>query len=237
MKNINIKYITTGSNMNLMYKEGKTYYVQVKLGKAITQLQTGFAIQEHLLLKEVYSLYSKHQDFFDMGDFGYRMLVMKSCIKALDLSNLESVFTIHTIEALRKLYQAPYFSRSFVPNWYLSDRDWDILEESKRRYDKALDQGLAYGIFDSILETLRDYLFKEGGTSPEILLSNWVQDMISIFFWGAGPVNFNSYRFQDSKLGWELMSKLVIMFMNSNEQDRIKGRNIFTRITNPEMEG
>ena len=232
MKNLNIKYLTTDSHMNLMYREGRTYYVQIRLGRVITELQTGFAIQEHLLLKEIYSLYSKHQDFFDMGDFGYRMLVMKSCIKALSLSNLESVFNVHTIEILRKLSQASPFSRSSVPKWYLSDKDWDILENSKKKYDEALDQGIAYGIFDSILEILRDCLKGDTTDSSERLLSDWVQKMISIFFWGAGPVNFNSYRFEDSKECWELMSKLVIMFMNSNEEDRIKGRNIFTRTVN-----
>lgn len=232
MKSLNIKYLTTDSHMNLMYREGRTYYVQIRLGRVITELQTGFAIQEHLLLKEIYSLYSKHQDFFDMGDFGYRMLVMKSCMKALSLSNLEPIFNVHTIEILRKLSQAYPFSRSSVPKWYLLDKDWDILENSKKKYDEALDQGIAYGIFDSILEILRDYLREDSTSEVERLLSDWVQKMISIFFWGAGPVNFNSYRFEDSKECWELMSKLVIMFMNSNEEDRIKGRNIFTRIAN-----
>nr|DAD91514.1 MAG TPA: hypothetical protein [Myoviridae sp. ctx322] len=234
MKNLNIKYLTTDSHMNLMYREGRTYYVQIRLGKVITELQTGFAIQEHLLLKEIYSLYSKHQDFFDMGDFGYRMLVMKSCMKALSLSNLESVFNVHTMEILRKLFlfRVTPFSRTFVPKWYLSDKDWDILESSKKKYDEALNQGIAYGIFDSILEILRDYLREDSTSEVERLLSDWVQKMISIFFWGAGPVNFNSYRFEDSKECWELMSKLVIMFMNSNEEDRIKGRNIFTRTVN-----
>lgn len=231
MKNINIQLIRPEGHINIMSKQGNNYQVLDSLGQYIHSLEITFSIPRHALFEKTWKLYSKYQDFFDLRDFGWRMLEAKAALKAIQLSQLNHVFTPHTIEAIRSMGSS--YLEVFAPNWYLTSEAKYLYERAIAGYDKAFEQGMAYGIFGEALEVIRDYqrATKKNNLSSEDRLHYWIQDMLRIFFWGSGPIDFNSYQPVHSEPAWHLLSEFVLLTMNDNEDDRRKGSNLFTRAT------
>lgn len=231
MKNINIQLVKPGSHINIMSKQGNNYWVLDSLGQYLHNLETAFSIPRHALFEKTWELYSKYQDFFDLRDFGWRMLEAKAALRAIQLSQLDHVFVPHTIEAIRSMN--PRYIGVFAPNWYLTAEARYLYEKAQSGYDKAFEQGMAYDIFRNSLEIIRDYqkITKDKSLSPEDKLHYWIQDMLEIFFWGSGPIDFNSYQPVHSEPAWHLLSEFVLLTMNDDENDRRKGSNLFTRAT------